>query len=85
MNTDTLPSAPSTADRTGPGPGRSDEAGHVRALFVQSPASLTGNLIGVALVGTIFWPLAERGLMTAWLGAAAVLWSLRLGDRKSNV
>lgn len=57
---------------------RSKEAGHVRALFVQAPASLTGNLIGTVLVGAIFWPGAERSLMTAWLGVAAVLWLLRL-------
>jgi signal transduction histidine kinase/CheY-like chemotaxis protein len=62
--------SPDAADR--------DEAGHVRALFVQSPASLTGNLIGAVLVGTIFWPLAERGPMTAWLSAGAMLWLLRL-------
>ena len=61
------------------GPAHSDEADHVRALFVQSPASLTGNLIGAVLIGAIFWPMAERGLVSAWLGAAAVLWLLRLG------
>ena len=71
-----LSSAP-IADPTGPA--RSHDAGHVRALFVQSPASLTGNLIGAVLVGSIFWPLAERRLMTAWLGVAAVLWLVRLG------
>ena len=71
-----LSSAP-IADPTGPA--RSHDAGHVRALFVQSPASLTGNLIGAVLVGSIFWPLAERGVMMAWLGVAAVLWLVRLG------
>ena len=54
------------------------QTGHVRALFVQSPASLTGNLIGAVLIGTIFWPLAERGVMLVWLGLAAVMWMLRL-------
>ena len=71
-----LPSAP-IVDPTSPA--RSHDAGHVRALFVQSPASLTGNLIGAVLVGSIFWPLAERGQMTAWLSVAAMLWLVRLG------
>jgi signal transduction histidine kinase/CheY-like chemotaxis protein len=60
------------------GRARRREAGHVRALFVQSPASLTGNLIGALLVAGIFWPLAERGFMLAWLGGAGALWLLRL-------
>ena len=71
-----LPSAP-IVDPTSPA--RSHDAGHVRALFVQSPASLTGNLIGAVLVGSIFWPLAERGQMTAWLSVATMLWLVRLG------
>ena len=71
-----LPSAP-IVDPTSPA--RSQDAGHVRALFVQSPASLTGNLIGAVLVGSIFWPLAEGGQMTAWLSVAAMLWLVRLG------
>jgi len=77
VNSEPPPSAAAASDTAGTA--RSDEAGHVRALFVQSPASLTGNLIGLSLVGAIFWPLAGRGLMTAWLGVAAVLWLLRLG------
>ena len=73
MATPEQPAVGATPDR-----GRSRQAGHVRALFVQSPASLTGNLIGVVLVGAIFWPLAGRVPMSAWLGMAAALWLLRL-------
>lgn len=70
--------APSPAPGPAPGQARVDDAGHVRALFVQSPASLTGNLIGAVLIAAIFWPLAGHGFMLAWLGAAAALWLLRL-------
>jgi two-component system, sensor histidine kinase len=77
--------APETAPGTAPAPAiafpgrvQGRQAGHVRALFVQSPASLTGNLIGAVLVAAIFWPLAGRGFILAWLGTAAVLWLLRL-------
>ena len=57
---------------------RRGESDHVRALFVQSPASLTGNLIGALLIAAIYWPLAWRVVMLAWLGVAATLWLLRL-------
>ena len=70
--------APDWAPVAAAGRARIDDAGHVRALFVQSPASLTGNLIGAVLIAAIFWPLAGPGFMLAWLGAAAALWLLRL-------
>ena len=60
------------------GRAHSKQVGHVRALFVQSPASLTGNLIGAGLIAAIFWPLAGHGPMTSWLGVTAALWLLRL-------
>ena len=34
---------------------------HVRALFVQTPASLTGYLIGWGLMVAMYGPLAPRG------------------------
>ena len=73
-----VPAAPTVSLDPADGRARRRDAGHVRALFVQSPASLTGNLIGAVLVAGIFWPLAERGFMLAWLGGVATLWLLRL-------
>ena len=78
MTVTALPPSSLAADVPGPGPVRSDESGHVRALFMQSPASLTGNFIGAVLIGAIFWSLAGPALMTAWLGVAVVLWLARL-------
>ena len=36
---------------------------HIRALFVQTPASLVGYLIGWSLMVAMYWPLAPRGPM----------------------
>ncbi len=51
---------------------------HVRALFTQTPASLTGNFFGLIVMAATFWSLADRVLMLGWLGAGAALWTLRL-------
>jgi two-component system, sensor histidine kinase len=51
---------------------------HIRALYTQTPASLTGNFIGMLLMATIFWKLAPRVNMLAWLAAVVLLWLLRL-------
>jgi signal transduction histidine kinase/CheY-like chemotaxis protein len=51
---------------------------HLRALFVQTPASLVGYLIGWGLIVTMYWPLAPRGTMLAWMVALAALLALRL-------
>ncbi|MDQ2779968.1 MAG: ATP-binding protein [Pseudomonadota bacterium] len=51
---------------------------HIRALYVQTPASLTGNAIGLVLMGSIFWPLAAPLQLRAWLAAGVLLWLLRL-------
>ena len=51
---------------------------HVRALFQQTPASLTGNLIGMLLVATIFAPLAPALHVSLWVGTVAILWCLRV-------
>ena len=50
----------------------------LRALFTQTPASLTGNLVGVVLTVAIFWSLADRLRMLSWIGVVAVLLLLRL-------
>ena len=31
---------------------------HIRALYVQTPATLTGHAIGMVLVAGIFWAMA---------------------------
>ena len=51
---------------------------HVRALFVQTPASLIGYLIGWALMLAMYWPLAPRAPMLAWSAVLALLLVLRL-------
>jgi signal transduction histidine kinase/CheY-like chemotaxis protein len=58
----------------------SDAAGradHVRALFEQTPATLAGNFIGIALIALAFWPLSTNGRLGAWLALAVVLWLVR--------
>jgi signal transduction histidine kinase len=64
------PAAPVAADA-----GRFD---HLRALFVQTPASLIGYLIGWGLMVAMYGPLAPRGPMLAWTGVLALLLGLRL-------
>ena len=54
------------------------EIDHLRALAVQTPASLAGNAVGLVLLGAIFWPWADRRAMLAWLGCGGLLWLLRL-------
>jgi len=50
----------------------------VRALFVQTPASLTGYVIGWGLMVAMYWPLAPRAVVLAWSVLLAVLLVLRL-------
>ena len=57
---------------------RAGNSDHIRALYVQTPATLTGNAIGMALMTAIFWPLAEPTRVLAWLGLGLALWGLRL-------
>ncbi|GAB4042327.1 MAG: hypothetical protein Fur0014_14490 [Rubrivivax sp.] len=51
---------------------------HVRALFTQTPATLTGNAVGVILVLAMFGGLADPVRLTVWTTLAVVLWVLRL-------
>lgn len=51
---------------------------HVRALFMQTPASLIGYLIGWGLMVAMYWPLAPRAPMLAWMLLLAALLALRL-------
>ena len=55
------------------------EVDHLRALFVQTPATLIGYLLGAAVITWLFWPLAPSAHMLGWLGALGLLWLLRLG------
>jgi signal transduction histidine kinase len=65
---------------------RADKAAHsadlhvdrLRALYEQAPASLTGNVIGIVLIGLAFAPLATPSLLGGWLAAAVLVWLLRL-------
>jgi signal transduction histidine kinase len=51
---------------------------HVRALFTQTPATLTGNAVGLVLVLLLFAGSAEPVRMAVWATLAAVLLVLRL-------
>ncbi len=76
-----LPAAPSAATPSPPAAAASGPGGrvdHIRALYVQTPATLTGNLIGMGLMASMFWTLAPPGRLFGWLAVGATLWLLRL-------
>jgi two-component system, sensor histidine kinase len=54
------------------------DADHIRALYVQTPATLTGNAIGMLLMGSIFWQHAPLAHIGGWLGVGITLWLLRV-------
>ena len=54
------------------------ELDRLRALFVQTPATLVGYVLGAGVLTWLFWALAPRAQMLGWLGAMVLLWSLRL-------
>ena len=66
------------ATSTVPATERPAYADSIRALYVQTPASLVGNAVGLALVAFSFWPLAPQSRLLAWLGLGALLWLARL-------
>ena len=76
-----LPAAvpPVPAAEAGGDIGRDVAADHIRALYVQTPATLTGNGVGLLLMAMIFAPLAPGPTVGGWVGVAALLWLLRLG------
>ena len=51
---------------------------HLLALYVQTPATLTGNFFGMVLVGAFYWPLASPARLGGWLGVITALWLVRL-------
>ncbi|MFN9193704.1 MAG: ATP-binding protein [Pseudomonadota bacterium] len=61
-----------------PGAASGGELDHLRALFVQTPATLAGYLVGAAVVVWLFHDLAPRAQLLGWLAATALLWGLRL-------
>ena len=61
-----------------PAAGSDAAADHIRALYVQTPATLTGNGIGLLLMAMIFGPLAPGPTVLGWLGVGGTLWLLRL-------
>jgi signal transduction histidine kinase/CheY-like chemotaxis protein len=54
------------------------EVDHMRALYVQTPATLTGYVLGMVVIAMLFWGLAEPWKLFGWLAAVAVLWGVRL-------
>ena len=52
---------------------------HLLSLYVQTPATLTGNLFGMLLIAGIFWNLAPAPRLFGWLGVITALWLVRLG------
>jgi signal transduction histidine kinase/CheY-like chemotaxis protein len=69
---------PGVAGALDPMPGT--QIDHLRALFQQTPASLTGNAIGMALIAAMYASLEGAAPVTLWpwLGVGLVLWGLRL-------
>jgi two-component system, sensor histidine kinase len=61
-----------------PGGPVGSDVDHMRALYVQTPATLIGYVLGTAVVGFLYAPLAEAWRLWGWVGAVALLWLLRL-------
>jgi signal transduction histidine kinase len=55
-----------------------DEIDHLRALYQQTPATLSGNAIGLALISIAFAPLAPGARWGGWIAVGLLLWFLRL-------
>ncbi len=54
-------------------------ADRVRNLYSYSASSLIGNGVGALVVASLYWGVAPRRALLAWLGAMAALWLLALG------
>ena len=61
-----------------PGWSVGSDVDHMRALYVQTPATLIGYVLGAAVVIFLYAPLAERWRLWGWVGAVALLWLVRL-------
>ena len=80
----TAPAAPlpeATADRVPERPASgapNSGIDHLLSLYVQTPATLTGNLFGMLIIAFVFWGLAEPLRLLGWLGVVTALWLVRL-------
>src|SRR5687768_12321836 len=76
------PSSPTPAPAPAPVPaGRRGEGGavdHMRAVYVRTPATLIGYVLGVVVVCGLFWDLAPPASLWGWVGTVTVFWMLRL-------
>ncbi len=72
-DTPAAPEAPAGRDRE-----EHHRLDHVRALFTQTPASLTGNAVGLGLVLLLFADSAHPARLAVWATLVAVLLVLRL-------
>ena len=82
MTTEAAPAAAAAGadpSRAPPAPRPHAGVDHLLALYVQTPATLTGNMFGMVLIGYFFWPLAEPARLWSWLGVVSTLWLVRLG------
>jgi two-component system, sensor histidine kinase len=71
--------AASTPDAAAAGPRRVGTlVDQMRALYVQTPATLAGYVLGVGVIVMLFWPLADPRVLWSWVGAVALLWGVRL-------
>jgi signal transduction histidine kinase/CheY-like chemotaxis protein len=50
----------------------------LRALYVQTPATLTGYLLGIVVVAFLYAPLGADWRLGGWLAVAGLLWCARL-------
>jgi signal transduction histidine kinase len=56
----------------------SREVDRLRALYVQTPATLAGYALGMAVIVALFWRAAPPAVLLGWLAAGLLLWLLRL-------
>ncbi len=70
--------APSSAPASAIDRGNLHRLDHLRALFTQTPATLTGNAVGLGLILLLFAPSAPPGPMAAWGALVSVMLVLRL-------
>ncbi|MBX3637952.1 MAG: sensor histidine kinase, partial [Rubrivivax sp.] len=71
-------SAPVDAAAAAPRWTTGSDVDHMRALYVQTPATLIGYLLGLAVIVYLFAPLAEPWRLGGWSAALLLLWALRL-------
>ncbi len=55
-----------------------DSIEHLRALMQQTPVSLSGNLVGIVLVLTIYRGISPRGVLATWGTVSLLAWTVRL-------